>query len=43
MMSAPATNHDADLGKVAADFIKNSSRLIGAIVLMGGAGGAMQT
>jgi hypothetical protein len=43
MMSALATNHDADLGKVAADFIKNSPQLIGAIVLMGGAGGAMQT
>ena len=43
MMSALATNHDADLGKVAADFIKNSPQLIGAIALMGGAGGAMKT
>ena len=43
MMSALATNHDADLGKVVGDFIKNSPQLIGAIALMGGAGGAMQT
>ncbi len=43
MMSALATNHDADLGKVVSDFIKNSPQLIGAIALMGGAGGAMQT
>jgi hypothetical protein len=33
----------ADLGKVAADFIKNSPQLVGAIALMGGAGGAVQT
>ncbi|MBN8420067.1 MAG: hypothetical protein J0L73_14210 [Verrucomicrobia bacterium] len=32
----------ADLGKVAADFIKNSPQLIAAIALMGGAGGAMK-
>jgi hypothetical protein len=43
MMSALATNHDADLGKVVGDFIKNSPQLIGAIALMGGAGGAVQT
>ena len=42
MMSALATNHDADLGKVVSDFIQNSPQLIAAIALMGGAGGAMK-
>jgi hypothetical protein len=42
MMSALATNHHADLGKVVGDFIQNSPQLIAAIALMGGAGGAMK-